>query len=114
LTVVDALDRVFELLEQQPGQISEGMERGLRSVYRLLSETLSRHGLQPLEIGAAFDPHVHLAMGTEPNASVADGAISRVLLKGYQLNGQLFRTAQVVVAKNNPLPPAAGTSATTR
>ena len=99
LTVADALDRVFELVEAQPGAIPEGVEKGLRSVYRLMIDTLKRYGLEPVQL-EQFDPHVHMAMGTEPNPSLSDGAISRVLLKGYLLGGQILRTAQVVIAKN--------------
>jgi len=100
LVVLDTLDRVFELTAQQPGQVSEGVQRGLSSVYQLLMDTLSRHGLKPMEIGREFDPHRHMAMGTEPNPALPDGAVSRVMLKGFELNGQVFRTAQVVVVKN--------------
>ena len=39
-------------------------------------------------------------MGTEPNPGKPNGAVSRVLLTGYLWNGQVFRTAQVVVVKN--------------
>ncbi len=71
LVVIDTLDRVFELAEQQPGSVSEGVMRGLSSVYDLLLQTLGRHGLQPMEIGQAFDPHQQMAMGTEPNPELA-------------------------------------------
>lgn len=100
LTIVDTLERVLELGQTQPGQVSEGMLRGLNSVHQLLLDTLGRHGLQLMELGTRFDPHLHLAMGTEPNPALPDGAISRVMQKGYTLNGQVFRTAQVVVVKN--------------
>jgi molecular chaperone GrpE (heat shock protein) len=53
-----------------------------------------------METGEAFDPHRHMAMGTEPNPGKPNGAVSRVLLTGYMWNGQVFRTAQVVVVKN--------------
>jgi molecular chaperone GrpE (heat shock protein) len=100
LVVLDTLDRVFELTAQQPGQVSEGVMRGLNSVYQLLMDTLARHGLKVMEIGPEFDPHRHMAMGTEPNPALPNGAVSRVMLKGFELNGQVLRTAQVVVVKN--------------
>jgi hypothetical protein len=100
LVVLDTLDRVFELMAQQPGQVSEGVQRGLSSVYQLMLDTLARHGLKVMEIGTQFDPHRHMAMGTEPNTALPDGAVSRVMLKGFELNGKVLRTAQVVVVKN--------------
>jgi hypothetical protein len=100
LGVVDSLDRVFELLERQPGSVSEGVARGFKSVYQLLMQALSRAGLVPIEVGERFDPHVHLAMGTEAREGLADGAVSRVLQTGYMWNGQIFRPVQVTVVKN--------------
>ncbi len=100
LDVVDALDRVFEMMERQPSSLSDGLVRGFRSVYDLLLSAMVKAGLKVMEVGEAFDPHLHLAMGTEASEGKADGSISRVLLKGYTWNGQVFRTAQVAVVKN--------------
>lgn len=101
LGVLDSLDRVFELIEAQPGTISEGVERGLRSVQKLLLDSLGKYGLKVMELGTEFDPNVHLAMGTESNPGLSNGMISRVLLKGYLFGEKVFRTAQVVVVKND-------------
>ena len=101
LGVADALDRVQDLAQAQPGAVSEGVRRGLESVRQLLLECFGRQGLEPMEVGQAFDPHLHLAMGTEPHPELPEGAISRVLLKGYLLGGHVFRTAQVVVVKGS-------------
>jgi hypothetical protein len=100
VVVIDTLDRVFELAEQQPGSVSEGVMRGLKSVYDLLLQALGRYGLKPLEIAGAFDPHTQMAMGTEQNMKLTNGAVSRVMQRGYLLDGQVLRTAQVVVVKN--------------
>ncbi|UNM07068.1 MAG: nucleotide exchange factor GrpE [Planctomycetales bacterium] len=98
---VDSLDRVFELMENQPGSVPQGVMTGLQSVYQLIQDTLSRHGLKQMQIGDSFDPHLHLAMGTEPHPGREDGKVSRILLKGYMFGDQVFRTAQVVVVKNS-------------
>jgi molecular chaperone GrpE len=102
LAVLDTLDRVFELVEAQPMTVSEGLRTGLTSLYQLFQETLGRYGLEQMQIaaGSRFDPHEQLAMGTEPHAELADGTVSRVMLKGYRLKDKPLRTAQVVVVKN--------------
>lgn len=102
LAVLDTLDRVFELMEAQPSAVGEGLRTGLISLYQLFQETLARYGLEQMQIeaGSRFDPHEQLAMGTEPRKELADGMVSRVLLKGYRLQGKPLRTAQVVVVKN--------------
>jgi hypothetical protein len=100
IVVVDTLDRVFELAEQQPGSVSAGVLQGLKSVRELLMQTLGRYGLTAMEVGREFDPHQQMAMGTEPNGELADGSVSRVLQRGYLLDSQVLRTAQVVVVRN--------------
>ncbi len=100
LNVADALDRVEEIVEHQPAAVPEGIRRGLLSVRQLLLDTLGKRGLTPLEARGAFNPHEQMAMGTEPCPGKADGEVSRLLLRGYTLHGQLLRTAQVVVVKN--------------
>jgi len=102
LAVLDTLDRIFELVAAQPDSISDGVRTGLDSLYRLFQESMERHGLEQMQLaaGSTFNPHEHLAMGIEPNAELADGAVSRVMLKGYTLAGKPLRTAQVVVVKN--------------
>ena len=102
LNVLDTLDRVFELITAQPDSVSEGVHTGLRSLYRLFQESLGRYVLEQMQIepGSTFDPNEQMAMGTEPQAELNNGSVSRVLLKGYRLEGKPLRTAQVVVVKN--------------
>ncbi|MCH7471563.1 nucleotide exchange factor GrpE [bacterium] len=101
LDVADALDRVIELIERQPETVSVGVQRGIRSVQELLMANFARSGLASMEVGEKFDPHQHMAMGTEENPDLADGAVSRVMLRGYHRDGKVFRSAQVVVVKND-------------
>jgi molecular chaperone GrpE (heat shock protein) len=100
LDVADSLDRVFDLLEKQGSDMQDGLVRGIRAVYDLLLTGMARAGLIPMEVGETFDPHMHMAMGTEPAPGKPDGAVSRVLVKGWLWHGQVFRTAQVAVVRN--------------
>lgn len=102
LGVADSLDRVFDLVSEQPGVVPAGIETGLRSVYQLMLETFSRYGLEQLAISGKFDPNLQQAMGTEVNSELSNGDVSRVLLNGYLLNGDVLRAAQVVVVRNSP------------
>jgi molecular chaperone GrpE len=101
LPVLDAVDRVFELSARQPGALSDSVRTGLESVYKLLLDTLSRSGLEPIELkaGDPFNPEEQLAMSTEPHPQLPEGSISQVLTKGYRFEGKLLRTAQVVIVK---------------
>jgi len=102
LAVVDTVERVFDLQMNQPSAVSEGMRVGLESLQRLLMDTLKRYGLQRMELetGSRFDPELQMAMSTEPSSELADGTVSQILVSGYTLGEQVFRTAQVVVVRN--------------
>jgi molecular chaperone GrpE (heat shock protein) len=102
LAVVDTVERVFDLQLSQPSAVSEGMRVGLESLQRLLMDTLKRYGLQRMELepGSRFDPELQMAMSTEPSSELADGTVSQILVSGYTLGEQVFRTAQVVVVRN--------------
>ncbi len=103
LLVVDTVDRVFELMERQPEMINESLRVGLESLYKLITETLGRHGLKAIDLkpGDQFDPHHHLAMSTEANELLPNGSVSQVLTKGYLIGDMILRSAQVVVVRNN-------------
>jgi len=103
LLVVDTIDRVFELAERQPDTIGEGLKVGLDSMYKLITETLGRHGLKAIELkpGDKFDPEQQLAMSTEASQEYPNGTVSQVLTKGYLIGDMILRSAQVVVVRNN-------------
>jgi hypothetical protein len=100
LVVCDTLERVLELMDSQPGSVSDSVATGLRSVYQLLIDNFTRSGVKQAPLSGPFDPHIHLAVGTEPNPELPSGNLSRVLQRGYYYNDQVLRTAQVVVVKN--------------
>jgi molecular chaperone GrpE len=72
---------------------------GVKMVRTLLAGVLERHGL--VEIAAAgkpFDPLRHEAVAVEPDASVPEGQVLRVLQTGYLLGDRVVRHSRVVVA----------------
>lgn len=58
------------------------------------------HGVELIsQEGVPFDPSLHEAvMRALAPQDVADGAVMRVLRKGYRLGGKLIRAALVIVA----------------
>ncbi len=97
LPILDDFDRAFDNV---PGTIAQdSWFTGLELVQRKLGGILEN--LQVEEIaakGQPFDPHVHEALGQEPSDEVEDGAVSRVMLKGYRLGDKIIRPALVYVA----------------
>ncbi len=71
---------------------------GLEMVRARFLALLATAGIAPIEAaGQAFDPRLHLAMATEARRDAADGAVLRVLRKGYSQRGRVLRYAEVVV-----------------
>ena len=49
--------------------------------------------------GEVFDPNVHEAVAQEACAETDEGAVLRVIRRGYKIHDRLLRPANVVVAK---------------
>lgn len=102
LPVIDSFERALEAAtalatdNEAAGSTVEGIELSLR----LMSETLSRHGVEAIDpVGEPFNPTFHEAMSMVPNPDAEPGSVLQVVQKGYTLNERLVRPARVLVAK---------------
>lgn len=74
------------------------MMQGIEMTRRQLLDAVGKNGLVSVgEKGEVFDPARHEAIGVEADPSVAPGAVSRVLQRGYKLQDRLLRPAKVMV-----------------
>lgn len=74
------------------------MMQGIEMTRKQLLDAVARSGLASLgEKGEEFDPAKHEAIGVEADDTVAPGAVSRVLQRGYKLHDRLLRPAKVMV-----------------
>jgi molecular chaperone GrpE len=94
LPVVDDLERALEAAEQHE---EARLEDGVRLVHRALRDTLQKEGLEEIETGGKFDPHVHEALLSQPS-DADEGSVIEVVQKGYRLGDRVLRPARVVVA----------------
>lgn len=79
-------------------EFAAAMAEGLAMNLRRLDETLARRGVRPLPaIGKAFDPHrMHAAeLAFDPEIPIGEVIAER--RPGFLLEGELLRTAEVVV-----------------
>ncbi len=81
-----------------------GVARALEDGYRLtlgyLDDLLLQFQVQPIECeGRPFDPRRMHAVDVEETESAAEGTVLAVYRAGYEWNGELYRPAQVRVAK---------------
>lgn len=78
---------------------------GMSMVQRQLQDFLTNLGVTeiPAEIGHIFDHNLHEAIQREESPE-AEGAILRIVRKGYRLKDRLLRPSNVVVAHHEETP----------
>lgn len=96
LPVVDSLEMGMQS-EGDLAAIREGMNLTMKQ-FESVMEKFKIEALNPL--GQPFDPSLHQAMSMQPCDNQDDNTVSRVMQKGYTLNGRLVRPAMVMVCKN--------------
>jgi len=95
LPVVDNLELAVEHAGADPTAIVEGV----RAVRDMAVGVLGRLGFARYDqVGVAFDPARHEAVGTTTRDDVAPGTVVRVVRPGYGDGERLLRPAAVVVA----------------
>ncbi len=97
--LISDLLSVADGLEAALHKMKEGEERkGIGMIYSNLLSILKGNGLKEIQAAenGAFDPEMHEAIGTDtPSDEKLEGRISKVLQKGFLLNGKVLRFAKV-------------------
>lgn len=97
LPALDNLDRALDAADEE-----DPLLQGVRLVRSELSSALARCGIESFRPeGEAFDPSLHEAVATAPQAEggAASGTIVEVYQDGYRIGeGNVIRPARVVVA----------------
>ena len=75
------------------------LRAGIQGILMQMQEFLNRQGLKeiPSDTGVPFDPNRHDAVGTVQGTSETHNTIAQEVLKGFELNGNVVRPAQVLV-----------------
>jgi molecular chaperone GrpE len=95
LPVVDNLERALEHASSDPQQIIEGV----RAVHEQALSVLANLGFPRRDdTGKAFDPALHVAIGTIADEKLVPGTVARVVRPGYGADDEILRPAAVVVA----------------
>jgi hypothetical protein len=88
-------DQVWHALE-----VVEALEQGYRLSLESLTDLLARLDVRPIECeGRSFDPHLMSAVEAEETTSAIEGTVLAVYRNGYEWNGDVYRPAQVRVAR---------------
>jgi molecular chaperone GrpE len=74
--------------------------KGIDLIYSNMMSTLHSFGLREIEVSGKFDPYRHEIMLAQ-ESDKEDGAIIKVVRKGYLLNTIMLRPASVIVSKGS-------------
>ena len=99
LPLLDILDNVERALAA--GSTDPIFLRGDEAIRQQLRRTLSGLGAEPIPgVGSHFDPRIHEAIGTDPDAAQPPGTVVAEVRRGFLLDGEVLRPSQVVVARS--------------
>jgi molecular chaperone GrpE (heat shock protein) len=74
---------------------------GLEIVRDRFLSLLEHEEIMPIpDVGATFDPHLHVAVDTEKRDDLPENTIVSVLRKGYTHQNRVLRYAEVIVARS--------------
>ena len=78
----------------------ESYRKGIELIYQRLVDTLTKIGLEPIEVGPGteFDPNLHQAVVRLETEEAPDHTILEEFQRGYNFKGKLLRPAMVKVA----------------
>jgi len=81
----------------------DSLHQGVEIIMRQLKEVLASQGIVEVNpLHQPFDPAFHEAVGTTSDAELPEGTVAAVQRRGFLVNGQLLRPAQVVVVAKPP------------
>ena len=97
--LLEVLDNFERALASDPAADAEGYAKGMELILTKMLEVLGKAGLEEVKaLGEDFDPTRHNAVMAEDSEEYESGKVSKVLQKGYTLNGKVIRPSMVAVA----------------
>ncbi len=98
--ILPVLDNIGRALIHVPAELSDNdWAKGVAQIAKQAEETLRSFGVEAFgEVGDAFDPNLHDAIGYEEGEGEED-VIAEVLQKGYRSGDRVIRHAMVKVKK---------------
>jgi len=109
LSVADTLDRAMDSHNREADggcelveKMLEGTISNLGMTYNQLLNALGVTPIAPLS-GERFNDELHTAIETTSNCFLPDKAVVSLVRKGYMLNGELIRPAEVVISRGGEL-----------
>jgi molecular chaperone GrpE len=98
LDVRDNLERALAAGSTDPAFL-----QGVEAIAEQLGRIVTRLGAVPIPgVGALFDPRLHEAVGSVPAVDHPPDTVVAEVRRGFLLDGEVLRPAQVMVAQASP------------
>lgn len=103
LVVADSLDRISSSENTNSCELMKGhteiINKNIDAVY---NQMLSASGLIAIEpmAGEKFDDHKHIAIGLEFGSKYPENTVFRVVRKGFLMENNIVRPAEVIISKS--------------
>ncbi|OGS33269.1 MAG: nucleotide exchange factor GrpE [Elusimicrobia bacterium RIFOXYB2_FULL_49_7] len=99
LPILENLDRALHPIHREN---EEAFQKGVELIHVQFLEILKKAGIEECNpLGETFSPDLHEALFYEVSEEYPQDKISKVLQKGYCLNGKVIQYAKVGVSKGN-------------
>jgi len=98
--VLDSVDQFDSALgSERPDGVEDAWFEGFDGIRRSLLQMLASEGIEPYETaGDQFDPRLHEALLPAVSDEVPASTVLNVLRKGYKMNDEVIRVAQVQIS----------------
>jgi molecular chaperone GrpE (heat shock protein) len=101
LSLLEVMDSFDRLLAEQPDTEGHGMVGTCQLIARQLNSVLEQAGVAAMHcVGAMVDPRVHHVVDTRPTAAHQHNIVVQVVRRGYEWQGELLRSAQVIIGRS--------------
>ena len=103
LVVADSLDRIAGSGNASSCELMKGhTENIIKNIDAVYSQMLSASGLTAIEpmAGDKFDEQKHIAIGLEFGLKYPENTVFKVVRKGYLMENNVVRPAEVIISKN--------------
>ncbi|MBU4373700.1 MAG: nucleotide exchange factor GrpE [Candidatus Methanoperedenaceae archaeon] len=103
LVVADSLSRITSSENASSCELMRGHTENIsKNIDAVYSQVLSASGLTAIEpmAGDKFDAHEHIAIGLEFGAKYPENTVFKVVRKGYLIDNNVVRPAEVIISKS--------------
>ncbi len=100
LSFMDNFEHAIDEKNKPTDELGVKFYEGVKMIHKQFVTFLADNGVEPMdEVGAEFDPNIHVAIGMEEDEKYEKETVIEVYSNGYKINGEVLRNATVRIGK---------------